>query len=139
MTKGREVVETFLRTLESRDLDAVGRMVTEDIENSNPPTPALIGRKARIDFLSFNYRRMDHSSCTVHYWAENETGDVVMNERPEFMHFGDKKAGATFIGLFVLRDGKIAVWRDYWDHASFAAQMAAIGQSAGPGITQGKR
>ena len=81
MTRGRELVETFLRTLESRNLDAVERLVTDDIEYSNPPSPAHLGRRALIDFLSFNYRRMDRSSCTVHYWAKNERGDVVMNER----------------------------------------------------------
>jgi hypothetical protein len=38
------------------------------------------------------------------------------------------------MGIFEVRDGKVAAWRDYWDHASFAAQMDEIGQRAGPGI-----
>ncbi|MBB35809.1 MAG: limonene-1,2-epoxide hydrolase [Hirschia sp.] len=134
MGEGIKIVEAFLRTLESRDLDKLGELVTEDIIYSNPPSPAHLGRQAMTEFLSFNYKRMDGSSCTIHHWAENETGTVVMNERTEYMHFGDKKAGATFMGIFEIRDGKICAWRDYWDHASFAAQMAAIGQAAGPGI-----
>jgi limonene-1,2-epoxide hydrolase len=40
------------------------------------------------------------------------------------------------MGLFKLHDGKICEWRDYWDHAAFAEQMAKIDQAAGPGITQ---
>src|SRR3982751_1254691 len=128
MPKGHDIVENFLRTLESRDLDKLAGLVTDDIEYSNPPRPAHVGRQAMLDFLSFNYKRMDHSSCVVHHWAENEGGDIVMNERTEFMHFGDQKAGATFMGLFRIRDSKISEWRDYWDHASFAEQMAKIGQ-----------
>ena len=134
MAKGREIVERFLKTLESRDLDTLGELVTEDIVYENPPSAAHRGRQAMVDFLSFNYKRMTLSSCEVHHWAESESGNVVMNERTEHMHFGDAKAGATFMGIFELRDGKISAWRDYWDHLSFAEQMAAIGQKAGPGI-----
>lgn len=134
MVKGRQLVEHFLRTLESRDLDKISELVTDDIEYSNPPSPPHHGKQAMLDFLAFNYKRIDYATCVIHHWAESEQGDVVMNERTEHMHFGDKKAGATFMGLFTIRDGKICEWRDYWDHASFADQMVKIGQSAGPGI-----
>lgn len=134
MGKGIETVERFLKTLETRDLDKLAELVTDDIVYENPPSPAHRGRQAMVDFLSFNYKRMTRSSCEIHHWAENDAGDVVMNERTEYMHFGDKKAGATFMGIFELRDGKICAWRDYWDHLPFAEQMAAIGQKAGPGI-----
>ena len=136
MSKAIELVERFLKTLESRDLDRLGDLVTEDIVYENPPSPAHHGRQAMVDFLAFNYKRMTRSSCEIHHWAESPSGDVVMNERTEYMHFGDKQAGATFMGVFELRDGKISAWRDYWDHADFQAKMAAIGQQAGPGIGQ---
>jgi limonene-1,2-epoxide hydrolase len=132
--KGQRIVEHFLHTLESRNLDELTKLVTDDIVYANPPTAPLEGKQAMIDFLSFNYKRMDRSSCVLHFVTESDDGDIVMTERTEYMHFGDRQAGATFMGIFEIRDGRIAAWRDYWDHASFAQQMAAIGQSAGPGI-----
>ena len=134
MGKGQRIVENFLETLESRDLDKLTDLVTDDVEYANPPSPPLEGRQAMIDFLSFNYKRMDRSSCVIHFVTESDDGNVVMVERSEYMHFGDRKAGATFMGIFEIRDGRIFAWRDYWDHASFARQMADIGQKAGPGI-----
>lgn len=136
MREGIRFVEKFLGTLEDRDLDKVAGLVTEDVVYANPPSEPLVGRKAMIDFLSFNYKRMDRSTCVIHSMTQNHDGSIVMNERTEHMHFGDKKAGATLMGIFEIRDGRISAWRDYWDHASFQEQMMAIGYNAGPGICE---
>ena len=50
-------------------------------------------------------------------------GDVVLNERIDRFEIGGKEAAALVCGVFEIRGGKIARWRDYFDMASFQAQM----------------
>jgi limonene-1,2-epoxide hydrolase len=52
-------------------------------------------------------------------------GNVVMNERIDRFTVGGKPVAVRVCGVFELRDGKIAAWRDYFDLAEFQTQMAA--------------
>jgi limonene-1,2-epoxide hydrolase len=60
----------------------------------------------------------------VHHSAENPGTGVVMNERTDRFKIGPKWVEAPVMGIFELRDGKIAAWRDYFDLAGFQKQMA---------------
>jgi limonene-1,2-epoxide hydrolase len=57
----------------------------------------------------------------VHHQAAE--GDVVMNERTDRFELKGKWIEAKVAGLFVVRDGKIALWRDYFDLAQFQNAM----------------
>jgi len=56
------------------------------------------------------------------------TGDadngVVMNERLDRVRKGEEWFEIALAGLFVLRHGKITVWRDYFDRAQFEQSSA---------------
>ena len=49
-------------------------------------------------------------------------GDVVMNERLDRFQLGGRWVEVPVAGLFVLRDGGIALWRDYFDLATYRRQ-----------------
>ena len=52
-------------------------------------------------------------------------GNVVMNERVDFVELkGGKKAALPVMGSFYIQDGKIAIWRDYYDMESFKKQIS---------------
>jgi limonene-1,2-epoxide hydrolase len=51
-------------------------------------------------------------------------GNVVMNERVDRFKVGDKEITIKVVGVFELRDGKIAAWRDYFDLGMWQKQMA---------------
>ncbi len=42
-------------------------------------------------------------------------------------HFlvGEKRGSVPRVGVFELRDGKIAAWRDYWNARQFESQLPA--------------
>src|SRR5437899_2144858 len=42
-------------------------------------------------------------------------GDVVLTERVDNFLVGDTRVSVPCMGIFQVRDGKIAAWRDYWD------------------------
>ena len=46
-------------------------------------------------------------------------GDLVMNERVDTVVQGDRTIALPVMGVFELRDGKIAAWRDYFDLQTF--------------------
>jgi len=49
-------------------------------------------------------------------------GDVVLTERVRFV-VGGKEIALPVAGVFEVRDGKIAAWRDYFDMASYQQQL----------------
>jgi limonene-1,2-epoxide hydrolase len=57
----------------------------------------------------------------------------VLTERVDVFHYSSGRVSVPLMGIFRVRDGKIAEWRDYADIASFVRQMAAIGQTPGVG------
>ena len=61
----------------------------------------------------------------VHHSAEDPRAGIVMNERTDRFRIGDKWVEARVMGVFELRGGKIAAWRDYFDLAEFQSQMSA--------------
>ena len=50
---------------------------------------------------------------TVHHQAAN--GDAVLNERTDSFEVAGKRWDVPVCGVFVIRDGKIARWSDYFD------------------------
>lgn len=46
-------------------------------------------------------------------------GDVVVAERLDRTRLGDKSVDLPCCGVFELRNGKIKVWRDYFDLATY--------------------
>jgi limonene-1,2-epoxide hydrolase len=51
-------------------------------------------------------------------------GDIVMAERLDRTTLGDKKVDLPCVGIFEMRDGKIKVWRDYFDLATYTKAVA---------------
>jgi limonene-1,2-epoxide hydrolase len=50
-------------------------------------------------------------------------GNVVFTERVDRFTVGDKEIALPVAGVFEVRDGKIAAWRDYFDLASYQRQL----------------
>jgi limonene-1,2-epoxide hydrolase len=65
-------------------------------------------------------------------WSETEwevinivaDGDIVMAERMDRTRIGDKRVDLPCTGVFEMRGGKIAVWRDYFDLATYTGAFA---------------
>lgn len=52
-------------------------------------------------------------------------GKIVMAERLDRIWIGDKSIDLPCCGVFLLDDGKIRMWRDYFDLATYARAIAA--------------
>ncbi|MCP4039892.1 MAG: limonene-1,2-epoxide hydrolase, partial [bacterium] len=52
-----------------------------------------------------------------------ESAGVVIAERLDRTQAGDKAVDLPCTGVFEIRDGKIACWRDYFDIGTYARAM----------------
>ena len=117
-----ETVHAFLDAAEKRDYDTALALVTDDIEYHNIPIPAVYGPQGVKDTLEMLLSQCDGFEVVIH--REVEQGDIVMNERTDrFLHNGTW-AELPVAGVFVVRDGKVAMWHDYFDLDTIMKQLA---------------
>ena len=55
--------------------------------------------------------------------GDNNAG-VVINERVDRFNMGGRWVELPLAGVFEIKNGKIALWRDYFDLATFQKAMA---------------
>jgi limonene-1,2-epoxide hydrolase len=108
------LVVDFLRALERQDLDAALSLVTEDLVYTNVSLPTIHGR-ARLSRLARPLLRPGRMGFGVHFHHTAAAGNVVLTDRTDEITFGRFHARFWVYGRFVIRDNKIAVWRDAFD------------------------
>jgi limonene-1,2-epoxide hydrolase len=109
-----DIVVEFLHAMARFDLDTALGLVAEDLEYINVSLPTIHGR-ARLERLArpiFQPGRMGFNVYLHHVATE---GDVVLTDRVDEINFRRFASRFWVYGRFVVRDGKIAVWRDSFD------------------------
>ena len=102
--------------------ETIGSFFTEDALYHNIPMAPVTGREAIATTLGgMAAGGMRSLGWEVKHQVAD--GNVVMNERIDRFQLGEKTLAIPVMGVFVLRDGKIAEWRDYFDLAMFQDQM----------------
>jgi limonene-1,2-epoxide hydrolase len=109
-----EIVIDFLLALAHHDLDAALDLVSEDLEYINVSLPTIHGRAA-LERLARPLLRPGRMGFDVHLNHVAAEGDVVLTDRIDELNFGRFATCFWVYGRFVVRDGKIAVWRDSFD------------------------
>lgn len=122
-TDAAVVVREFCKLWLNGDVDAIVDSFTEDGVYHNIPMPILTGRAAIRDFLAGFLAGFDGVDFQIH--RQVSQGSVVMNERTDVLR---KKDGGEVplpvMGVFEVRDGKIAAWRDYFDMGTITAAFS---------------
>jgi len=117
-----EAVTALIKANEARDIDAILAVLTDDVVYENVPMSVMNGHdevRAMLGPFSEMAERIEWE--VLH---QVEQGNVVMNERIDrFWLVGGKTVELRVAGVFEIRDGKVAVWRDYFDLAEFNSQF----------------
>jgi limonene-1,2-epoxide hydrolase len=116
-----EVVHAFMAAAEKRDYDAAMELLADDVEYQNMPLPPVHGKAAVRETLEALLALCTDSEWVVH--RELASGDLVMNERTDRFEMGGKWVDLPVAGVFELRDGRIALWRDYFDLPTIMNEM----------------
>lgn len=119
-----EIVRAFCAEWDAPALDGerIASYFTEDAFYHNIPMEPITGRDAIAAALSGMAGMMTSKGWEIlNLVAE---GDVVMTERIDRFDAQGNAVALPVMGVFELRDGKIASWRDYFDLGTFEKQMA---------------
>jgi limonene-1,2-epoxide hydrolase len=122
MTPG-ELVTALVRACEARDLDRVCSLVTDDIEYDNVPMGKVYGPDGVRKVLSAGVTQ-EATDIEWRVLEQIEQGDIVMNERVDCFLVNDTWIEIPIAALFKVRDGKICLWRDYFDLDTYRKQRA---------------
>lgn len=117
----KQSVRDFCAAWERRDKEAILDAFTEDAVYHNMPMAPATGKaqiSALLDFIL--PQGVDGIRFEIKSIAAD--GDTVLTERVDTFTTGDRKITLDVMGLFELRDGKIAAWRDYFDMAQWTKQ-----------------
>ncbi|WP_433472829.1 limonene-1,2-epoxide hydrolase family protein [Spirillospora sp. CA-142024] len=121
MTEIQTVTE-FLAALEELDIDRALGHAAPGMTYQNVPLPPARGLPAVERTLRAMARHGTGFEARVHSIAAN--GPVVLTERTDVLEKGSWRAEFWVCGTFEVHDGKITLWRDYFDWATFLAASA---------------
>ena len=116
-----EVVTALVQACGRRDLDAVCALVADDIEYDNVPIGKVYGPDGVRSVLSGGVTAAaSEVEWVVHRQVESD--DTVMNERTDRFLVDGRWVEIPIAAVFVVRDGRVALWRDYFDLESYRRQ-----------------
>jgi limonene-1,2-epoxide hydrolase len=107
------VVETFLNALQNQDFDTFENLLHVDIVYQNVGAPTVRGRTRVMKMMRGMEGKMGFE---VKFHRNVADGATVINERTDAMTFGPVRVQFWVCGVFEVHDGRITLWRDYFDY-----------------------
>ena len=114
----RDVVIGFCNAFERRSAEDVLAYMAPDIVYQNVPLPAMHGIDAAAKFLTPLLTKTIKIEFNVLSLAVSNSGNEVLTERLDRLHFSTGVVDIPLMGVFVVRNGKISEWRDYSDNTA---------------------
>lgn len=119
--ESRRWVLSFLSAWRERNLDHLLSFFASDAVYHNVPVAPIVGQAAIRDIFAAFLREFRTASLDV-VTAVAEPGLVIAERIDRFESNGGRRIELPVTGVFVLADGKIARFSDYFDLASFERQ-----------------
>jgi len=122
--EAKQVVQQLCDAMVDRDADALRPLLADGVVYQNVGMEPTEGIEATLAAMAFQFEMFPDSYEyeTVNVIAE---GDLVMNERLDYVRGPDgERHGLPVMGAFVVKDGKITRWTDYWDSALIGKMMS---------------
>ena len=116
-----DLVRRFCAAWATLDIPKIMDFFTDDAVYHNMPIQPIQGKdaiKSVIEQVVAPFERTDWEM--THIVA---SGDVVLTERVDRFISPERTLELPVMGIFEIRDGKIAAWRDYFDLATWTGQM----------------
>lgn len=112
-SNAQAVVEHFLQACCELDMDAALELIDDNCVYQNVPFHKARGKKNIVKALQGMGKAMDHFGVEMVNIAVN--GDVVLTERVDTLGGRFFNVELPIMGVFVVKNGKITEWRDYFD------------------------
>jgi len=119
------LVRRFLEACVRAEPEEFASYFSENATWWNAPWKPVQGRDAIRETLRSGAEQMVALPWEIRHIVAD--GEVVMVERVDHFRVGKVHVSVPCMGIFELREGKIAAWRDYWDLKQFERQLESIG------------
>lgn len=113
----KQVIRQFIELWSTLDAERIAEFFTDDGVYHNMPASAVSGKESIKDFIkgfSANWTATQWEVVSI-----SAEGDIVVAERVDHIDLGDKHVDLPCVGIFEMYDGKIRVWRDYFDLGTY--------------------
>lgn len=122
MSSNKEIIQEFIKAWSNLDAAELTSYFTSDGVYHNIPAQPVVGNDNLQKFIA----------GFIAPWTDTEwellniveAGNIVIAERLDKTKAGDKQVDLPCCGVFEMRDGKIAVWRDYFDMQTYINAMS---------------
>jgi limonene-1,2-epoxide hydrolase len=122
MSVNEELIRKFIEAWSRLDASELAAFFTEDGIYHNMPAGPVAGRANIEKFIQgFSSPWTETTWDLIHIAS---SGNIVFAERLDRTRAGDKAVDLPCLGVFEIEDGKIKVWRDYFDIATYQAGLA---------------
>lgn len=111
------IVRAFIAAWSRLEVDALVAFFAPDGVYHNMPLAPVVGQDRLRPFIAAFLK--DWTSTEWEVLQIAAAGDIVFAERIDRTKVGDKVVDLPCCGVFEMKDGKIAVWRDYFDMATY--------------------
>ena len=105
-------VEVLLSSLQNLDIDGVGAVLDDNLVYQNVGFPTIRGRARAMKLFRGMAGRLGFE-VKIHRIAVN--GSSVLTERTDALVFGPLRLQFWVCGVFEVHNGRITLWRDYFD------------------------
>jgi limonene-1,2-epoxide hydrolase len=115
VTSPASVARRFLELLQAGDIDGAADLLAEDVRYINVSLPAIRGRERVRRALKLAMDRVPGAGFEVYFHSVSADGPTVLTERTDVLLMGPVRIQLWVCGRFDVRDGRIELWRDYFD------------------------
>jgi limonene-1,2-epoxide hydrolase len=106
-------VEVFLAALQDQDLDTAAAQLDDNLVYENVGYPTIRGRARAVKLFRGLQRPNLGFEAKIHRIAVN--GATVLTERTDVLVIGPVRMQFWVCGVFEVHNGRITLWRDYFD------------------------
>ncbi len=122
MSKAEDVVNAMIDACNRKDIEGALACFHEDVVYHNIPMEPVTGREGVRKTLGPFLDMAQQVDWITHKSVSNGV-DLVKNERNDRQLMPHGWCDLPVMGVFEVRDGKIAAWRDYFDSAAVQALL----------------
>ena len=108
----KAIVERFLFAVQNEDFAAADALLADDAKWQNVGLPTISGRQRIVKLLRSGEGK---AGFEVKFHRIAAEGTSVLTERTDVLVFGALRLQFWVCGVFEVQDGRITLWRDYFD------------------------
>ncbi len=122
MNANEKTIRDFVAAWSRLDAKELAGYFTEDGVYHNMPTEPVVGRDNVQAFIAGFAKDWTETVWEILNLVAQD--DLVMVERIDRTKLGDKSVDLPCFGIFEMENGKIKVWRDYFDIGTYMKALA---------------